>query len=116
MNTDMLQEYCMSLPAAQEGVKWEDHLCFMIAEKMFCITGFTDDTNVSFKVTPEDFEVLTEREGIVQAKYFAKKQWVSISKRNALRNAEWKEYLKKSYNLVKEKLPKKVQKEIDDIQ
>lgn len=114
MNTEKLRAYCLSLKAAQEGVKFEDHLGFMVAEKMFCITGFTDDTNVSFKVAPEDFELLTEREGIVQARYFAKKQWVSVEKRTALKTSEWKEYLSKSYELVKSKLTKKLQKEIDE--
>lgn len=104
----------MSLKCATEGVKWEDRLCFMVAEKVFCITGFTDSSNVSFKVSPEDFEILTERDGVEQAKYFAKRQWVSISKRNALKKAEWELYLEKSYLLVKSKLTKKQQKEIDE--
>lgn len=114
MDTEAMRRYCLSLKAAHEGVKWEDHLCFMVAEKMFCIMGFTDDSNVSFKVSTEDFEWLTEREGIVQAKYFARKQWVSVTRRNALKKAEWEEYLQKSYELVKSKLTKKLQKEIDE--
>lgn len=109
-----MRQYCLAMKGAHEGVKWDDHLCFMVAEKMFCITGFTDISNVSFKVSPEDFEILTEREGIVQAKYFAKKQWVSISKRNALKKKEWEIYLKRSYDLIKSKLTKKQQREIDE--
>lgn len=109
-----MRQYCLAMKGAHEGVKWEDHLCFMVAEKMFCITGFTDASNVSFKVSPEDFEILTEREGIVQAKYFAKRQWVSISKRNVLKKKEWETYLKRSYDLVKSKLTKKQQREIDE--
>lgn len=113
MNTEQLQKYCLTLKGAEEGVKWEDHLCFMVAEKMFCITGFNDTTNVSFKVSPEDFDLLTERDGIIQARYFAKRQWVSVEKRSALKKKEWEEYLTKSYELVKSKLPKKTQREID---
>lgn len=105
----------MSLPGVQEGIKWEDHLCFMIAEKMFCITGFSDNDGVSFKVSSEDFEILTERDGIKQAAYFAKKQWVGVEDRYALKKKEWEEYLRKSYELVKSKLPKKIQKEIDEL-
>lgn len=114
MDTEAIRAYCMSLKGATEGIKWEDHLCFMVGEKMFCITGFTDDANVSFKVSPEDFELLTERSGVQQAAYFAKKQWVSISRRNALKKNEWEEYLRRSYELVKSKLTKKLQKEIDE--
>lgn len=110
-----MREYCLSLKGVHEGIKWEDHLCFMVAEKMFCITGFNDNDGVSFKVSPEDFALLTERDGIEQARYFARNQWVSVEKRNTLKLKEWKEYLEKSYLLVKSKLTKKQQKEIDDI-
>jgi predicted DNA-binding protein (MmcQ/YjbR family) len=114
MNTDQLREYCLSLKAAEEGVKWE-HLCFMVREKIFCLAGFEDDSFVCFKVSPDDFGSLTERDGIEQAPHFARGQWVVVEKRSSLKNAEWKEYLQRSYNLVKSKLPKKQQKEIDEL-
>lgn len=114
MNTEQLQDFCMSLPGTEEGIKWEDRLCFMIAERMFCITGFNDNSNITFKIAPEEFDILTERDGVVQAKYFARRQWVSVEKRNALKKKEWEEYLTKSYELVKSKLPKKIQREIEE--
>jgi len=101
------------MKGAHEGVKWEDHLCFMVAEKMFCITGFADNANVSFKASDEDFEILCEREGIIPAPYMARNKWVSVQKRNALKPKEWEHYLRQSYEIIKSKLPKKVQKEID---
>lgn len=113
MNTEQLLDYCLSLKGAQEGVKWDDHLCFMIMEKIFCITGFNDTDIVCFKVSPEDFTILTERDGIKQAPHFARGQWVAVEKRSLLKNAEWKEYLQKSYTLVKSKLTKKQQKELE---
>lgn len=112
MNTDTLREFCLSLPATSEGIKWE-HLCFMVKEKLFVITSFEDDSDVSFKVTEEDFDELTERDGIKQAYHMGKRQWVGITKRSALSRDEWRHYLRKSYDLIKAKLPKKVQREID---
>ena len=103
----------MGLKGVEEGIKWDDHLCFTLAEKIFCITGFNDNDGVSFKVSPEDFLLLTEKDGITQARYFAKNQWVSVEKRSILKNSEWKEYLEKSYQLVKSKLTKKKQQEIE---
>lgn len=103
----------MSLKGAHEGIKWEDHLCFMVAEKMFCLTGLTDNSNVNFKVTDEEFEELCERDGIIPAPYMARNKWVSVQKRNALKPKEWEHYLRQSYELIKSKLPKKIQKEID---
>lgn len=115
MNTEQMREFCLGLKGVTEGVKWDDHLCFMVAEKLFCITGFADTDGASLKVSADDFALLTERNGIAQARYFAKNQWVSIDKRSTLKNAEWKEYLQKSYELVKSKLTKKQQKEIDEL-
>lgn len=115
MDTDQLRAYCMSMPGAHEGIKWEDHLCFMVAEKMFCLTGFTDDSRVNFKIDPEEFDILADRDGIEQAPHFARRQWISIVRRSALKRSEWEEYLLKSYELVKAKLPKKIQKEIDEL-
>ena len=113
MDVEKIRSICLNLPAAHEGVKWDDHLCFMVAEKMFCITGFSNNSNVSFKVSDEDFVALTEREGIIQAPYMARNKWMAVEKRNALRPDEWEHYLRQSYELIKSKLPKKLQKEID---
>lgn len=109
MDTEQLRIYCLSLPGVTEGIKWEDHLCFMVGEKIFCLTGMNDASNVSIKVSSEDFELLTERNGIIQAPYMARNQWISIQKRNALKPAEWKQYVRRSYELIRAKLTKKVQ-------
>jgi len=112
MNTEKLRNYCLSLRGVTEGIKWEDHLCFMVGEKMFCITGMEDDSHVSFKVTDEEFESLTERDGIIPAPYLARNKWVGITRRSALKPKEWEHYLAQSYELVKAKLPKKVRQEL----
>jgi predicted DNA-binding protein (MmcQ/YjbR family) len=113
MDTEKLRSFCLNLPGATEGIKWEDHLCFMVGEKMFLITGLDDSSNVNIKVTDEDFDFLTEREGIIPAPYMAKNKWVGITKRSALKKKEWEHYVKQSYEIIKSKLPKKKQREID---
>lgn len=112
MNNEQLRTYCMSLPGTTEGIKWDDHICFMVGEKIFCITGINEATDVRLKVSEEDFFELTEREGVEQAAYFAKKQWVAVYKRKALAKEEWKHYLFKSYELIKAKLPKKIREQL----
>lgn len=113
MDIERLRTLCLSFPGATEGIKWEDHLCFMVGEKLFLITGMTDDSNVSIKVTDEDFETLTERDGIIQAPYMARNKWVAITKRNALKPKEWEFYLRQSYDLIRSKLTKKQQRELE---
>lgn len=112
MNTEKLRSYCLSFPGATEGIKWEDHLCFMVAEKMFVITGFEDHATVSFKTSDEDFEELTLREGIIPAPYMARNKWVQVSRRSALKAAEWEHYLRRSYEIIRSKLPKKIQQSL----
>src|SRR4051812_17641823 len=107
MNLDKLRDLCLSFPGATEGIKWEDHICFMVADKMFCITG--EGGGVSFKVTPEEFDELTEREGIVPTPYMARNKWVTIQRYNVLKPKEWEQYVTQSYQIIRSKLPKKVQ-------
>ena len=109
MTNESMREYCLSLPGATEGIKWEEHLAFMVGEKIFCLTAFDENCPTAFKVPEENFDALTERDGIIQAPHWAKRKWVSVTRRNALSVAEWKAALDASYALVKATLTKKAQ-------
>ena len=111
MNLEQIRAIATALPAATEGIKWEDHLCFMVADKLFLITGFEPDSTVSMKVSDNDFEELTARPGIDPAPYMARYKWVQISDRSSLSAKEWSHYIRKSYEIIRGKLPKKLQKE-----
>ena len=112
MTLDQLRTYCSTLPHVTEDVKWGNDLCFLIAEKMFCVASLDpkEGNRVSFKCTPKDFAEFIERDGIIPAPYMARNHWVSVEKWSALRDAEIKEAVAKSYELVKAKLPKKLQR------
>ena len=110
MDFDKLRDICLSFPGATEGVKWENHICFMVAEKMFCITTIDDGAqDVSLKVSDDNFDSLTDRDGIIPAPYMARNKWVRVERYKYLKDKEWKELLAESYELIKSKLPKKVQ-------
>lgn len=113
MTFDKIRETCLSFPGTTEGVKWENHICFMVAEKMFCITTIDDGAeDVSIKVTDEDFDKLTERDGIIPAPYMARNKWVRVERYKYLKPKEWEQYLSQSYELIKSKLPKKVRESL----
>jgi len=112
MNIESLREFCLGLQATTEDIKWGHDLCFSIGAKMFAVTGVDGPFTVSFKVTPEQFGELTTRDGIVPAPYMARNHWVLVEKAEELSDTEWKEFLQQSYDLVKSKLPKKLQKEL----
>jgi len=115
MILDSLRAFCKTLPHVTEDVKWGDHLCFLIGEKMFCITSLNAASPyvMTFKVTESDFDELVEREGIVQAAYCAKRQWVSVERFHHMRDPEIRQYLTKSYELIKAKLTRKKLAELE---
>jgi predicted DNA-binding protein (MmcQ/YjbR family) len=114
MDFDKIREICFSFPGTTEGLKWDHHMCYMVVEKIFCMTSISgDDQHVTIKVGAEDFEALTERDGIGQASHMARNQWVSIERYKHLKPKEWEHYLRQSYELIRAKLPKKVQNGLD---
>ena len=113
MDFDKLRDICLSFPGATEGVKWENHICFMVAEKMFCITTIDDGAqDVSLKVSDDNFDSLTDRDGIIPAPYMARNKWVQVQNWGRLSEQEWSYYVQQSYAIVKAKLPKKVQQSL----
>lgn len=113
MNIEELRDLCLGMPGVTEDVKWGADLCFLIGGKMFCVTSIDAPHSVSFKVTDEQFDAITARPLVIPAPYMARNKWVSVQEWQVLQDAEWETYVKQSYALVKAKLPKKVQKEID---
>ena len=112
MNLEAIRAFSLKLPHTTEGIKWGNDLCFMLAEKMYCVTGLGGEFSCSFKCTDEDFTKLTERAGIIPAPYMARNKWVNVQNEAVLSMAEWEFYIQNSYQLIKAKLPKKLQREL----
>jgi len=110
MNIESLREFCLSLPHATGDVKWGADICFSFGGKMFCVSGFSKLLHVSLKVTDEEFEEMSSRHSIIPAPYAARYKWVLISEHAGLIDKQWKHYITQSHELVKNKLPKKLQK------
>jgi predicted DNA-binding protein (MmcQ/YjbR family) len=109
---DWIRDFCRALPHTTEDVQWEHNLLFRIAGKIFCIANLepgNGPSKIAFKCTPEKFAELVEIEGIIPAPYMARNHWVALTEMSALRQAEIKECIRNSYQLVLEKLPKKTQ-------
>ena len=114
MNLEQLQKFCLAFPGATEDIKWGADLCFCVGEKMFCVTGADSIAGgLSVKCTPEKFAELIEREGIDPAAYVGRYKWVRISDLNAVSNAELKDLISTSYQLVRDKLPKGVRDKLN---
>ncbi len=109
MNIEQLRKFCLAFPGATEDIKWGADLCFCVGEKMFCVTGADSISwGMSLKCTPEKFAELVERSGIDPAAYVGRYKWVHISNLDAVKPAELKELIGKSYQLVFDKLPARI--------
>jgi predicted DNA-binding protein (MmcQ/YjbR family) len=108
MSIDPVREFCLALPHATESIQWENDLLLKVGGKMFAVLALEPHhVWLSFKCSEEDFLELTERPGIIPAPYLARHHWVALETRDALTQAELRRQLRRSYELVFEKLPKK---------
>jgi predicted DNA-binding protein (MmcQ/YjbR family) len=108
MNIDWVRNYCVSLPHVTESVQWGNDLVFKIGGKMFAVAVLEPaKVWLSFKCSPEEFADLVERPGIIPAPYSARYHWVALETEDALTVSEVKTRLRRSYDLVVEKLTKK---------
>lgn len=113
MNLEDIQNICRQLPGVTEDIKWGHDLVFSVGAKMFCVVGLDQSpTTASFKVRDEEFDEICTWSGFKPAPYVAKYKWVWIEDINKMKKGEWKKYLQQSYELVKNKLSLKLQKQL----
>jgi predicted DNA-binding protein (MmcQ/YjbR family) len=110
MDIDWVRKYCLTLPYTTEAVQWGNDLVFKIGGKMYAVAALEPgDHWLSFKCSQEDFDTLTEQEGIMPAPYMARAQWISLETEDALPAAQIKKLIRQAYDIVFARLPKKTQ-------
>jgi predicted DNA-binding protein (MmcQ/YjbR family) len=108
LELEWLRRYALQFLYVTEQVQWEHDLLLKVGGKMFLAMPLEPAPVVcSFKCSPESFAELTERPGVIPAPYLARASWVSLERSNAIPATELKALVKRSYELVWEKLPKK---------
>ncbi len=111
MNLEWLRAHCLSLGHTTEQIQWGNTLLFKIGGNMYAATDADNvDAGISFKVSPEEYEELVERPGLIPAPYLARAKWVALEYEDAMPRAELKTRLTRSYELVKAGLTKKAQR------
>ncbi|MCE3227966.1 MAG: hypothetical protein K0S32_2517 [Bacteroidetes bacterium] len=113
MTIEELQAICKKFKGVTEDIKWEDHLCFNVGDKMFIITSPNSvPVSASFKVNDEEFDEISSRKGFMPAPYLARYKWVHLDDINRLTKKQWEQYAKQSYELIASKLPAKTKKSL----
>lgn len=115
MDIESVRKFCLSLPHVDEKVQWENDLLFRIGGKMFAVVALEPSHGVlmSFKCTPEKFAELIEEDGIIPAPYVARYHWVGFESFDVLPDRELQELLTTAYQLVRDKLPKKMKDSLE---
>jgi predicted DNA-binding protein (MmcQ/YjbR family) len=119
MDATALRRLAGHWPGVTEDVKWGNDLVFSVGGKMFCVLDITPTEaggsgRFSFKVGPERFLEFTDRPGIIPAPYMARAHWVSLTRPDALPAAERDAAVRRSYELVRATLTKKLQRELGE--
>jgi predicted DNA-binding protein (MmcQ/YjbR family) len=113
MNIDQLRQLCLSFPGTTEQVQWGNDLVFKVARKMFAVTALEPARVwISLKADPEQFLDLTERPGVIPAPYLARAKWIAIESPDSIPQSEVTALLRKSYDLVVEKLSRKARESL----
>jgi predicted DNA-binding protein (MmcQ/YjbR family) len=105
-----VKAFCLSLPGATHDVKWGKDHCYSLGGKMFAVIG--PDGSMSFKVDDERFLELTDREGMIPAPYMAKHKWVLVQDLKRADEAEIRDLVQRSHELIFAKLSKKMQRDL----
>lgn len=116
MDEARLHEWVGAWPGVESSIKWENNRVFSVAGKMFCAIriGGPRPGSLSFKVEDERFLELTGRPGFAPAPYLARAHWVCLEKPAKVPATELRALLRRSYELVRARLPAKTRRELAD--
>jgi predicted DNA-binding protein (MmcQ/YjbR family) len=103
-------KFVLGLPATEIVLQWGGHVA-KVGGKVFALCA-DEGTQVVFKVSEMSFEGLTTLDGIAQAPYFAKRQWVAVNRGAKLSDAELRAYVAASHGMIAAKLTRKLRSEL----
>ncbi len=114
MDIESLRNLALGFTAVTEDIKWTDHLCFLVDDKIFLLISPDEHPiRACFKVSEDDFDKLcAQASGFGQARHFAKRKWIELSDIHLLSKDDWALYLEKSYHAVVAGISKKRQIEL----
>ena len=73
-------------------------------------TRFKIISKSAFTSFDEEFDKMKHHQGMQPAPYLARYKWIALEDISLISSTQWKEILDQSYELVRQKLPTKIQK------
>jgi predicted DNA-binding protein (MmcQ/YjbR family) len=102
--------FCGALPATTFVVQWGGSRVWKVGGKVFAIAYWdNDEASVTFKVSAIAYEILAAQPGLRPAPYLASRgmKWIQHYGKPGLSNAELRDYIRQSYAIVSQGLPRK---------
>jgi len=117
MFIDEYRTYCLSKTGVTESTPFgPDTLVFKVMNKMFAVTGIDEFEFINLKSTPEKaLELRESYEGIKPGWHMNKTHWNSVFTDGSVSDRMIRELTDQSYDLIVESLPKKLQKELEEL-
>ena len=116
ISLDDYNTYCASLPATHHVVQWGGAHVWKVGTKVFAIAGWSEgkDLAVTFKCSPQSYDILKEQPGLRPAPYLASRgmKWIQMTSEETLDEDDLKTYLVASHRLAAKNLTKKMQREL----
>ena len=100
-----------ALPGVTFVDQWDARVA-KVGGKVFCLLSDAAPLRLVFKSGEASFDILTALEGVEQAAYFAKRQWVSVTEGSPLSDDDLLAYIGRSHALVAAGLTKKLRTEL----
>lgn len=91
--------------------QWEARVA-KVGGKVFCLLSDAAPLRLVFKCGEQSFDILTALDGVEQAAYFAKRQWVSVTQGAPLGENDLLAYIGRSHALVAAGLTRKARAEL----
>ena len=118
MDLAQFREYCLSKPRSTEGTPFgPDVLVFKVRGKMFALAALEEvPTTVNLKCDPDLALELRDRYEQIQPGYHMnKKHWNTVEIESGIPDAEVREMIDHSYELVTQSLSKAERKKIKEL-
>ncbi len=119
MNIEDLREFCLSFNGVSEDFPFDDEttLAFKVMDKIFALTDVDEYDAIDLKCDPVKAAMLRDLYNEVQpGRHMDKRHWNTIKPEGELDDELIKEWIKDSYNLVVEGLPRKKQKKLEKME
>lgn len=119
MNLAAYQDFCKTLGPTTYVQQWGGAHVWKIGGKVFAIGGWSgkevvDEPFVTFKCSELSFDILKEQKGMRPAPYLASRglKWIQVQDHKAMGDATLQKYIKASYQMIADKLTKKIKAEL----